>query len=456
MSGTRRLQRRDFLKNFGVASAALAGGPSLMAIIEACGGGTAQQAPAATVDWSKGGEIRLLQWQSFVPEADKKVAELLDRWAGKHSGWKAVLDTVAANDLQAKTSAAVQSQAGPDIIQFQYNWTWLYSAACVDVGDVVQRLQKTSGKFYDAIAQNCQVKDKWLAVPYTYVPNAWVYRTDAWGQVGKPKFVDTMADLLTYGRQVKQQSTLPVGQALGHSFGDPPTFCYSALWNFGGKEVEKDGKTVAINSKETEGALQWVVESWRDVLDQSGLSWDDSSNNRAYSAKKISATMNGASIYINMLPGRTAADPALKQVTAVAPPLRGPKDQTTIQLNLQHAVMKWSKNQGAAKDLVEFLMQKDTYSEWMQAAAGYNAFPNGSFDSHAVWTSDPNLKLYNDAVRFARWPGWPGPPSQASSRVQTSYYIVDMFAKAVQNPNNIKQVITETEQQLNAAYSRPS
>jgi multiple sugar transport system substrate-binding protein len=445
------MERREFLKKAGLASAALAGGPSLIQILEACGGGTpSQPSSEASPNFAKGGTIHLLQWSSFVPAADQKMQELMTRWASQHSGWTATLNTVASTDLQPKTSAAVQSQSGPDIIQMQYNWPWLYSGSCVDVGDVVDRLQKKYGNFYDTIGNDCKVKGKWLAVPYNYTTNAWTFRTDLWSKVGKPKFVDSLDDMLKYGKQVKDATGIPIGEALGHAIGDANTMWYGTLWNFGGKEVEKDGKTVAINSKETEQAVNWAIEMWRGALDQGGLSWDDSGNNRAYAAKTVNATQNGASVYLTAV----KKDPALADVSDNAIQPKGPKARATIHLNMEHAVMRWTKNPGAAKDLVEYLMQKDVYAEWMTAGGGYNSYPNGLMDGHQVWTN-PKIKSFNESVKLARWPGWPGPPSKASSEAQSRFIVVDMFATAVQN-GDAKSAIKSAEQQLQAIYSKPA
>ena len=51
----------------------------------------------------------------------------------------------------------------------------------------------------------------------------------------------------------------PIGQSLGHTFGDPVVFWYPFLWSWGGKEVEADGKTVALNSKETVESVKFAV-----------------------------------------------------------------------------------------------------------------------------------------------------------------------------------------------------
>ncbi|MDR0358084.1 MAG: twin-arginine translocation signal domain-containing protein, partial [bacterium] len=111
------MNRREFLGRAAGGAAALVGGPSLLQALEACGGGTTSQPNAeASPNFTKGGEIHYLASQSFVPQADTKLQELMTRWAGQHSGWKAVLDLVGLSDLQPKISATVQAQAGADLI----------------------------------------------------------------------------------------------------------------------------------------------------------------------------------------------------------------------------------------------------------------------------------------------------------------------------------------------------
>jgi multiple sugar transport system substrate-binding protein len=66
----------------------------------------------------------------------------------------------------------------------------------------------------------------------------------------------------------------------------------------GGKEVEADGKTVVLNSRETIKSVKFAVSLWKEAWDEGGLAWDDTNNNRAFLSGSISATNNGAAIYI--------------------------------------------------------------------------------------------------------------------------------------------------------------
>src|SRR5205823_3066142 len=81
----------------------------------------------------------------------------------------------------------------------------------------------------------------------------------------------------------------------GHTFGDAPGWWYPYLWSWGGKEIGDDKRTVALNSKETIESVKFAVALWKDTMDEGGLAWDDSSNNRAFLSGTISATNNGAS-----------------------------------------------------------------------------------------------------------------------------------------------------------------
>ena len=89
-----------------------------------------------------------------------------------------------------------------------------------------------------------------------------------------------------------------MGQTLGHTFGDAPTWTYPLTWAFGGMETDPTGKKVVLNSKNTVEAVNWMVSFWKDAWDEGALAWDDTNNNRAFHANEVSATLNGASIYI--------------------------------------------------------------------------------------------------------------------------------------------------------------
>jgi multiple sugar transport system substrate-binding protein len=129
-------------------------------------------------------------------------------------------------------------------------------------------------------------------VPLFNIGNANVYRKDVFEELDL-KVPNTWEQYLEVGRALKSNN-LPVGQTLGHTFGDAPAFCYPFLWSFGGQEVDESGKRVVIDSEGTHQALAFIKEFWETACDPGGFAWDDTSNNRAFLGQTIGATLNGA------------------------------------------------------------------------------------------------------------------------------------------------------------------
>src|SRR5205814_1287648 len=69
------------------------------------------------------------------------------------------------------------------------------------------------------------------------------------------------------------------------------------LWAFGGKEFEKDGKTVALESDGTLQSIEWWVQIFK-YMDPGVTAWLDPDNNQAFLAGKVSATTNVNTIYL--------------------------------------------------------------------------------------------------------------------------------------------------------------
>jgi len=125
--------RRTFLKAAGVAAGAAATS-GLAGILEA------GRAPA----FAQGTKLHVLRWTDFIPEADaelKRQAPL----ASKALGAEVTIEFINVNDLQARTTSAIESKFGADIIQLLWNWPHLYASALVDVSDVAEPIGKAQG-----------------------------------------------------------------------------------------------------------------------------------------------------------------------------------------------------------------------------------------------------------------------------------------------------------------------
>ncbi len=449
--------RREFLK---IAAAASAG-----AILAACApaapapsapGG--QGAPAGAPTVLRGTTLNMLQWSHFVPEADKQ----FDQWAadwGKQNNVDVKVEHINANDIPARLAAAVQAKSGPDIIQYLFNWAWLYPDALVDVSDVADNLSKAYGGWYNDIASYSKPGGTWKAIPYSFYGQVLCYRGD-WFKEANLAVPKTMDELITMATSL-QKAGHPFGQALGHSFTDPRVFWYPWLWSYGGKEVMEDGKTIALDTPETLEAVTKAVELFK-VMVPGTLSWDDNSNNRAFLAGQVGATTNAASIYATSVREKTQREEQKKTNPAIATPAdiehavlpAGKAGKFSLQSALTNGIMSWSKNASAAKDFITAMMQPDVYNPYLSSAQGYNVGPLHAYDEAPVWKTDPKLLAFRDAITegSSRWPGWPGPPSAASSQVAENYIIIDLFAKACSGEFSPKDSITNAVTQLKRFY----
>ncbi len=417
-----QIGRRQFLK--GVGAASLAAGAAPLAAWAATK--QAAEAPAKAPAIARGSKLHHLQWSSFVKPADDMMRQLAAEW-GRQYGVEVTVETINANDLQARVTAAVESKAGPDVIQMLHAWPHLYADACLDVSDVAEPLGKRDGGYYEEIRDACKVRGVWRAVPLGFVAlnNAW--RVDWFRQNDILKFPDTWDDYIKAGRKLKAFGK-PIGQAFGHSFGDPNAFCYPLLWSFGGKEVEKDGKTLALDSKATRESIKFCTAFFKETCDPGGLAWDDTSNNRAYLAGTISSTLNGASIYFvakNQFP-------KIAEVTDHDPLPKGPAGRFSWHIVQHHSVMGYSKNPTAAKEWIRWLMDRPQYDRWFTVQRGYTTGPTIFWEENKLWEADRKLIMYRDVNKYGRNPGFPGPPSRAAGEVLAKYIIVDMYARAIQ------------------------
>ena len=402
----------------GAATVAAAGG--LEGIL------AARRAPA----FAQGTKLHIVRWVDFIPEADVELKRQAPE-ASKALGAEVQLEFINANDLQPRITAAIQSGSGADIIQMLWNWPQLYANALVDVSDVADPIGKAQGGFYDVFDAAAKVGGKWLAVPHAVIGNAVAYRRSWFNEVGAREFPKTWEEYREVGKKLKVKGK-PIGQTLGHTFGDSPTFAYPLLWDFGGAEVDKSGKKVAINSKGTLDSVKFMQAFWKDACDEGGLAWDDTNNNRAFHAGDISATLNGASIYIvakrqpGQAQGRQGRAACSRTSSTPRSCPRGPPASSPFYGGQQHSVMKYSKNQKLAKDFLKWLHQDANYEKWFVVNEGFSVGATKKWEEHPLWAKvDKPLQVFRQAARLTRAFGHPGPASAKATEAYTKYIVTD-------------------------------
>src|SRR6266850_4486101 len=400
--------------------------------LQASGAGMAgilvsHQAPV----FAQANTVHILRWNDFVPAADKVLREVFAPEVQKALGIKLNVETVNANDILARATSSIQSGNGPDIFMLLNNYPHLYSSAAVDLSAVADEMAK-GGQIYPSGVQLNRVGGKWVSLPWSMVPALIVYRKSWFEEVGAKSFPKTWKDYYEVGKKLKAAKR-PIGQTLGNTFGDAPTFTYPLLWSFGGQEVDAKGKVV-LDSKETLESVQFMTQFWKDACDEGGLAWDDSNNNRAFLSGDISATLNGASIYVAALNGadkfKTEKGAPMHTDCLHAPLPVGPKGHFGYHTAFNHMVMKYSKNVKGAKEFLRWAHKQENYEKWFVVQKGFAVGTTREWEKHKMWEADPVMAPFRTAGRGGRHMGFAGIPGQKAAEAWNKYIIVDMYAQA--------------------------
>jgi multiple sugar transport system substrate-binding protein len=191
-----------------------------------------------------------------------------------------------------------------------------------------------------------------------------------------------------------------------------------------------------LNSKETIESVKFAVGLWKDACDEGALAWDDSGNNRAFLAGTISATNNGASIYLEAKKKPdtylTDAGKPLKDDIFHTPLPKGPAGQASYHVPFADMVMGYSKNQKAAKDFLRWFHSEKIYDQWFVTQQGFSVGPTKMWENHKLWKDDPVMAPFRTAAESGRFAGYAGPAGRKAAEVISKYLISDMYAKAVQ------------------------
>src|SRR5574337_341858 len=181
------VDRRTFLR-VGGAAGLLAAAGGLEGIL------AAGKAPA----YAQGTKLHLLHWVDFIPEGDVELKRQLAEYS-KQMKVEATLETINANDLQARITAAIQSGAGPDVIMMLHNWPHLYQTALADVSDLCEWKRKDQGDYYGQSEAAARDGGRWLALPYGIVCALIAYRKSWFAEVGATQAPKTLDEFRKIG-----------------------------------------------------------------------------------------------------------------------------------------------------------------------------------------------------------------------------------------------------------------
>ncbi|HEX7389555.1 MAG TPA: extracellular solute-binding protein [Acidiphilium sp.] len=410
-------------------------------------GGQAFAADTPMFPIEKGAKLQLLRWTGFIESDDaqwKKNTEAFTR----ATGVPVTIQDISWTDIQAKSGLAAELGSGPDIIMGFYDDPFIYPDKLVDVSKLCEYLSKKHGGFFSvAHSYGYDVPQKrWIAVPIGAPGAAVVYR-DSWiKECGYDSFPTDFDKMLDLSRKLKKNNH-PIGLALGHAVGDGNTWCHWMLWGFGAKSVDADNK-VAIESKETYAALKYAKELYKTMI-PGVSSWLDVNNNESFLAGQISMTINGISIWYV---AQKKFPEIYKDTRNATLPVGPVGHQTMFNLFSQAFIFKYSKYPNAAQEYLRFMSEPAQMDPWLTGMEGYVTPALKDYTKLPVWTSNPNITPYRDALAHNHAVGYAGSPGRAAATALNDFVIVNMFADACVNGASPEDAARDAARQLKQIY----
>jgi multiple sugar transport system substrate-binding protein len=438
-----KITRRDFLKT--TAGAAAAGSLGM-------GGAMLPGEALAQGKWQpeKGAKLRVLRWKRFV-QGDEDTWLANTKKFTQQTGIEVRVDSEGWEDVRPKAAVAANVGSGPDIIISTFEDAHQYPEKLADVTDVCNYLGGKYGGWYDVCKDYCTDKGKWIAVPMGCAGNAVVHRLSHLKQAGFEEFPKDTAGFLKLCQTLKAKGLPPAGFALGNATGDGNVWCHWLVWSHGGKMVDKNNNVV-INSPETIAALEYGKQLYETFVPGT-LSWLDPNNNKAFLDEQVGVTANGISIYYAAKTSKDAKLNALAQDIGHANFPIGPIGRST-ELNLFFPMMlfKYSKYPNAAKAYLAFMMEKEQYEPWQQAALGYVSHPLKAYEKNPLWTSDPKNAPYSNSMKVMLPNGYAGTMGYASAATMADFVMVNMVAEAASGSKTPKEAAERAQQRAERYY----
>ncbi|MBV9757811.1 MAG: extracellular solute-binding protein [Alphaproteobacteria bacterium] len=358
------------------------------------------------------GSVSIAFWDHWVPDGNKVMQKQVDAWAEQN---KVTVHTdfitSVGNKLLLTAAAEAQAKTGHDVMTF---FTWdvqNHANVLANHDDVVKRLTAKYGPMNETVTYLATVKGQWKAVPtssglQTKPPCArisWFKKQGLDLQAMYPVKPEHTAqqdgwtyDALLKYAELAQKDGLTFAMGLGSNLNTDGIDQVGAMFRaFGATLVDAKGN-ITVKSDAVREVLEYSQKLVK-FLPADASSFDDASNNRALISGKSALIFNPPSAWA--VARRDSPQVAADCWTFSCP--AGPKGRYVPMLSFLWGTWSFSQNQSAAKDLIEYLMQREQIEARDNVVLGYDLPPFPSMQDFTVWekVEPPPGTVYNYPVR---------------------------------------------------------
>ncbi|MGA9868137.1 MAG: ABC transporter substrate-binding protein [Acetobacteraceae bacterium] len=411
------------------------------------------------------GKLAFAFWDHWVPGGNDVMKKQVDAWATQNKV-DVTADFITGNNNKLLMTGVAEAQAktGHDVMTFS-NWDGFnVQDSFAPVDDVMERLTKQYGPVTKTAEYLAKATGKWLMVPtstgtqtkppcarislmkkYGYDVQAMYPVKDDYTSGAKAWTYDEFLTAATAANKDGMAFALGIGGGTTNTDGiDQVGASFHA---FGADLVDSAGN-ITLGSDQVTQCLEY----WQKLLKvlPSGIdSYDDASNNRALISGKSALIFNPPSAWA--VARRDAPKIAADCWTFSAPV--GPKGRFVPTLTFFWGLYSFSKNQTAAKELIEYLLQREQIEARDNAVFGYDLPPFPSMQDFKIWETvePPPGTVYNYPIR----PWHHAEPSLTGSEAKPAI-AVQIYQGAIHNNmlarikhgDSIKQATAWAQDQL--------
>jgi hypothetical protein len=412
------------------------------------------------------GKLNIGITDHWVKAGDAKVSQLIAAWSEKNKVDVQVAFLTSTNlEVLAAESAA---RAGHDMLSYS---TWLvqeYADKLEPMDDVMGRLVAKYGDVNATAAYLAKVGGTWRAVPTARMSKnmASCVRMDVLKQqcdvdvqamypakpIHTPESEEWNWDNFLTIAQKTHAAGMPPGLTLSNN-GDGVDWCGSLFAGFGAQLVDAKGN-ITVRSDPVRQVLTYAQKLVK-FVDPGVFGWDGAGNNRALISGKASLIFDAPSAW-------SVAKTDAPHVAENCWEFPNPKGTAGrfVPYNPQfYGVWDFGRNKSAAKDLIEYLSQREQVQQLADASNGYDIPPFQSMTDFDVWEKEapPPGVFYNYPVKPYHHAesivaGYPAPPDIAV-QIYNNATMPTMIARLGPGGQSVDQVISWAEGELQT-YSR--
>jgi len=410
------------------------------------------------------GKLAIGFWDHWVPGANDVMTKLVNSWAEKNKTDVSIdFITSVGNKNLLTLAAEAQAGSGHDI-QAYPTWEVLdYAEKLEPMDDVMKRLSAKYGGINSIVDYLSKYKGSYKAVPAIsgsqYKPAC--SRIDTFKQavgwdlekvfpVSGPMGPDydkwNWETFLTAAQKCNAQGQ-PFGLPMG-TFSDAVDWVGSLFASFGAQLVNEKGD-VTVKSDQVKAALEYM-KRLMPSLPADVYSWDDASNNRALISGKSALIFNPPSAWAVAV----RDNPDVGKQCWTHPGPAGEKGRFTPYLPYFWGVWSFSKNKTAAKELIEWLSEREQAEQLCTASHGYDTPPFQSMTNFTVWQTEgppkgtvANYQLKPEHKATPWIAAYPAPP-EVAVQIYNQATMTKMVARVAQSGESIDKTIAWAQGEL--------